>query len=165
VTTALQLYLPCDLRIAWPGGTELFYNLRFSRSNAKRRSYSHPLRPDTRHPASSPSSTPSSACTVPTSPPTPKTPTKLTSPTNGAASSNTPTSTRCTPTATPRSPRRLDPLPRNSFRFFDAQGSGTSITDPSTFRHPIEGVGAIPLAPDEPKLDDLQRVLEHLLDR
>ncbi len=46
VTTKLQQYLPCDLRVAWDDGTELFYNLRFSRSRKARRSYSLPLRPD-----------------------------------------------------------------------------------------------------------------------
>jgi hypothetical protein len=55
--------------------------------------------------------------------------------------------------------------PGDDFRVFDAHQSGSSITDPNTLRLPIEGVGAIPLAPDESDLDHLKRVLEHLLDR
>jgi hypothetical protein len=49
------------------------------------------------------------------------------------------------------------PVPR-------ARERGTAINDPHALRSPIEGVGAIPLAPDDPELDNLQRVLEHLLD-
>lgn len=45
-TTKLQQHLPFDLRIAWKNGSELFYNLRYSRSRARWRSYSLPLRPD-----------------------------------------------------------------------------------------------------------------------
>ena len=37
--------LPWDLCVAW-GDVELFYNLRFSRSRSRRRSYSLALRPD-----------------------------------------------------------------------------------------------------------------------
>lgn len=46
-TTVLQRTLGYDLRVTWPDGTELAYNLRFSRSRPEaRRSYSVPLRPD-----------------------------------------------------------------------------------------------------------------------
>lgn len=46
-TTLLQRTLGYALRVAWADGTELAYNLRFSRSQPEaRRSYSVPLRPD-----------------------------------------------------------------------------------------------------------------------
>ena len=45
--SALQSSVPHDFEICWKDGIRLFYNPRFSRSaQAKRRSYSVPLRPD-----------------------------------------------------------------------------------------------------------------------
>jgi predicted component of viral defense system (DUF524 family) len=54
--------------------------------------------------------------------------------------------------------------PGHDFRFFRVHQAAPAINDPTALHPPLEGVGAIPLAPDEPELDNLQRVLEHLLD-
>src|SRR5262249_51401134 len=44
---SLAMTVPWDLEVAWPGGTRLLYNPRFSRGRPEaRRSYSVSLRPD-----------------------------------------------------------------------------------------------------------------------
>jgi uncharacterized protein len=168
VTTALQTYLPFDLRIEWPNGTELFYNLSFSRTNTQRPSYSLPLRPDI----------------VLRTPPGIKTlfdaKFRLRRIAEVAPENPDPDEAELanerrgvfkhadlykmhTYRDALQAPAVWILYPGHDFRFFEARERGTAIDDPHALRSPIEGVGAIPLAPDAPELDNLQRVLEHLL--
>jgi predicted component of viral defense system (DUF524 family) len=167
VATALQLYLPCDLRIAWPDGTELFYNLRFSRSNAERRSYSLPL-PDIVL------RTPPGILTLFDAKFRLRRITDVAPDTQDPDEADLANERRGvfkhadlykmhTYRDALGAPAVWILYPGDDFRFFEAQGSGTSINDPSALRLPIEGVGAIPLAPDGAGGHELARVLERLL--
>jgi uncharacterized protein len=169
VTTALQTYLPYDLRIEWPDGTELFYNLSFSRTNAQRRSYSLPLRPDIVL------RTPAGILTLFDAK------FRLRRIADVAPESQEPDDAELanerrgvfkhadlykmhTYRDALEAPAVWILYPGDDFRFFRADQAAPALTDPTALPAPLEGVGAIPLDPTASSPPgSLTAVLETLL--
>jgi hypothetical protein len=166
-TTKLQQHLPFDLRIAWEGGTELFYNLRFSRSQAKRRSYSVPLRPDIVLRAAD------GTIWAFDGKFRLRTVDEVTPEGDEVDDANSPSERRG---AFKRAdlykmhayrdalgiPSVWILYPGHDFRFFEDRHDGVIAKRPSDLPHPVEGVGAIPVRPGESG-DELQCAVNTLL--